>query len=147
MKTWYNFFLHVARLFEPFQLFVTFFNLFSSFSDFSKIKLTLLTSCNLVVKWIVMTWQEQCFREPWAMEAECRIRCGTQWTSTACSRQHKLRYYSQLRNKENRAPRAPTARQARNMPQREGRSAKGAGLNTTKQRHKIGIRQCMIETL
>ena len=61
--------------------------------------------------------------------------------------QHKLRYYSHLRNKENRAPRAPTARQARNVPQREGHSEKGAGLSTTKQRHKIGIRQCMLETL
>ena len=35
------------------------------------------------------------------MKAECRIRYGTRWTSTACSRQQKLRYYSLMSNKEN----------------------------------------------
>ena len=81
------------------------------------------------------------------MKAECRIKCGTQWTSTACSRQHKLRYYSQLRNKEN--PRSKSANRATSAKHAAARRTQrnGAGLNTTKQRHKIGIRQCMLETL
>ena len=77
-----------------------------------------------------MCWDDSC-----ALSHESGVSHQVrQWTSTACSRQHKLRCYSQLRNKENRAPRAQP-RDKRDTCQR------------TKQRHKIGIRQCMLETL